>query len=100
MNRKEFDEHTTNKKKSRAFRTKYLNIINDVMASPDEVWLGQDYKDKEGEDQYLNRWLYIKYYESVAIVCTCKIQEGQLKLKSWYELHDDKVRKGLLVFHK
>ncbi len=100
MDKKSFDEHTTDTKKKRAFRTKYLDTINEVMKDPDEVWIGQDEKDKQGSDQYLNRWFYIKYYDGVAIVCVCKIQDGKLKFKSWYELHDDKVRKGLLVFRR
>lgn len=100
MDKKSFDEHTTDTKKKRAFRTKYLDTINEVMKYPDEVWIGQDEKDKQGSDQYLNRWFYIKYYDGVAIVCVCKIQDGKLKFKSWYELHDDKVRKGLLVFRR
>ena len=100
MDKKSFDEHTTDTKKKRAFRTKYLETINEVMKYPDEVWIGQDEKDKQGSDQYLNRWFYIKYYDGVAIVCVCKIQDGKLKFKSWYELHDDKVRKGLLVFRR
>ena len=100
MGKKSFDEHTTDTKKKRAFRTKYLDTISEVMKDPDEVWMGQDEKDKQGSDQYLNRWFYIKYYDGVAIVCVCKIQDGKLNFKSWYELHDDKVRKGLLVFRR
>lgn len=98
MDRKSFDEHTTDTKKKRAFRTKYLDVINEVMKYPDEVWIGQDEKDKQGSDQLLNRWFYIKYYDGIAIVCVCKIQDGKLNFKSWYELHDNKVRKGLLIF--
>ena len=98
MGRKSFDEHTTDTKKKRAFRTKYLDVINEVMKYPDEVWIGQDEKDKQGSDQLLNRWFYIKYYDGIAIVCVCKIQDGKLNFKSWYELHDNKVRKGLLIF--
>lgn len=100
MDKKSFDEHTTDTKKKRAFRTKYLDTINEVMKEPDEVWIGQDEKDKKADDNYLNRWFYIKYYDSVAIVCVCKIQDGKLNFKSWYELYDDKVRKGLLIYRK
>lgn len=100
MDRKSFDEHTTDTKKKRAFRTKYLDVIDEVMKYPDEVWIGQDEKDKQGSDQLLNRWFYIKYYDGIAIVCVCKIQDGKLNFKSWYELHDNKVRKGLLIFQR
>lgn len=100
MDRKSFDGHTTDTKKKRAFRTKYLDTISEVMKEPDEVWIGQDEKDRKADDNYLNRWFYIKYYDGVAIVCVCKIQDGKLNFKSWYELYDDKVRKGLLIYRK
>ncbi|MBF1497408.1 PBECR2 nuclease fold domain-containing protein [Prevotella pallens] len=75
-------------------------VIYEVMKAPDEVWIGQDEKDKKANDNYLNRWFYIKYYDGVAIVCVCKIQDGKFNFKSWYELYDDKVRKGLLIYKK
>ena len=58
-----------NKKKKRAARAKYLNCINDVLQHPDEVWLGKDEKDNQGNDNELTEWKYIKYYDGVAIVC-------------------------------
>lgn len=100
MDKKSFDEHTTDTKKKRAFRTKYLDTINEVMKEPDEVWLNKDPDMDQTEDNELNQWLYVKYYEGVAIVCVCKLQNQQMNFKTWYELHDDKVRKGLLIYRK
>ena len=100
MDKKSFDEHTTDTKKKRAFRTKYLDTISKVMKDPDEVWLNKDPDMNQMQDNYLNQWLYIKYYENVAIVCVCKLQNQQMNFKTWYELHDDKIRKGLLIYRK
>ena len=100
MDKKSFDEHTTDTKKKRAFRTKYLDTISKVMKDPDEVWLNKDPDMSQMQDNYLNQWLYIKYYENVAIVCVCKLQNQQMNFKTWYELHDDKIRKGLLIYRK
>ena len=100
MDKKSFDGHTTDTKKKRAFRTKYLDTISEVMKDPDEVWLSKDPDMDQTQDNYLNQWLYIKYYEGVAIVCVCKLQNQQMNFKTWYELHDDKIRKGLLIYRK
>lgn len=100
MDKKSFDGHTTDIKKKRAFRTKYLDTIDEVMKDPDEVWLSKDPDMDQTQDNYLNQWLYIKYYEGVAIVCVCKLQNQQMNFKTWYELHDDKIRKGLLIYRK
>lgn len=100
MDKKSFDEHTTDTKKKRAFRTKFLDTISEVMKEPDEVWLNKDPDMDQTQDNYLNQWLYVKYYDDGAIVCVCKLQNQQMKFKTWYELHDDKIRKGLLIYKK
>ena len=100
MTKEKFESHTSNKVKSRAFRTRYLNCIKEIMADPDEVWLGQELKDSAVNDPYLNNWLLIKYYKGVAVVCVCKLQQDKMVFKSWYELKDKKVRNGFLVRKK
>lgn len=100
MDKEKFDSHTTDKKKKRAFRSKYLNCLDEIMQEPDEVWLGADEEKRQQKDNFLNQWYYIKYYEGVALVCVCNIQNKKLNLKSWYELHDDRIRKGLLIYHR
>lgn len=100
MAKDKYDEHTQDKKKKRAARAKYLNCINDVLQHPDEVWLGKDEKDNQGNDNELTEWKYVKYYDGVAIVCVCKIQNTLLNFKSFYELRSNNIRKGLLIYRK
>ena len=71
-----------------------------IEENPDEVWLGQSYKDKQQKDYQLTEWHLIKFYKDVAIVCICKIQKSKMVFKSWYILEDTKPRTGLLVYHK
>lgn len=97
---KEFNTHSTNEVKSREKRRIYLDCIDEVMKHPDEVWLGQNFKDKQMNDYQLTQWLYIKYYNEVALVCVCKIQKGKLVFKSWHELKDTEKRKGILIYRK
>lgn len=100
MERKAFDDHTTDHRKSRQFRTQYLDCIREVMNDPDEVWIGHDFKDSQVKDFHLTQWLYIKYYGDTAIVCVCKIQGERMNFKSWYELQNPRIRTGLLVYKK
>ena len=41
MDREAFDEHTTNRRKKRAYRAGLLDNIFDIALNPDEVWLGR-----------------------------------------------------------
>lgn len=97
MEKKDYDIHTTDDKKSRGFRVKYLSCIDEVMADPDEVWLGSEYKDRENPESRLNNWILIKYYKGVAVACVCKIEKRKMVFKSWYEVRNPKIRKGILV---
>lgn len=67
------------------------------MADPDEVWLGSEYKDRENPESRLNNWILIKYYKGVAVACVCKIEKRKMVFKSWYEVRNPKIRKGILV---
>lgn len=100
MEKKDYEIHTTNNKKSRGFRTKYLSCIDEVMSDPDEVWLGNEYKDRENPESRLNNWILIKYYKGVGIACICKLEKGKMAFKSWYEVRNPKIRKGLLIKKK
>lgn len=100
MSKKDFAVHTTDDVKNRLFRVEYLNSLLEIVKDADEVWLGQEKKDKQGKDQYLNMWRYVKYYKGVALVCVYKIQGDNHSFKTWYELHDNNVRKGLLIYRK
>lgn len=101
MNRKDYDFHTSNKKKKRAFRTAYLSCIDEIMTDPDEVWLAQEDKDTQDGESRLNNWLMIKYYKSIAIACVCKIEKQSMAFKSWYDLRAPRAKRaGILVKKK
>lgn len=98
MNRADYDIHTTNKNKKREFRTGYLSCLQTILSDPDEVWLGQEYKDRDNQESLLTNYIYIKYYKDKALACSCKLENGkQMKLKTWFEVRDPKIRKGLLL---
>lgn len=98
MSRKDFDNHTTDKKKKRAFRIGYMSCIDEILTAPDEVWLAQEGKDTQGEESRLNNWIMIKYYKGIALACVCKIEKNTMCFKSWYEVKDPrKKRRGILV---
>ncbi len=100
MKKKDYDVHTTDMKKSRGFRKEFLGCINEVLGDPDEVWLSNEYKDKDNPESRLNNWISIRYYNGRAIACVCKLEGDRMAFKSWYELKDPKVRSGILVFRK
>lgn len=98
MSRADYDTHTTNRKKKREFRTGYLSCLSTILSDPDEVWLGQEYKDRDNSESQLTNYILIKYYKDKALACSCKLENGkQMKLKTWFEVRDPKIRKGLLL---
>ena len=100
MKKSDYDIHTSDIKKKRAFRKDLLGCINEVLGDPDEVWLSNEYKDRDNPESRLNNWISIKYYNGRAIACICKLEGERMVFKSWYELKDPKVRRGILVFRK
>ncbi|MEE3225326.1 MAG: PBECR2 nuclease fold domain-containing protein, partial [Bacteroidota bacterium] len=59
----------------------------------EEVWL---------TEEKLTAYTYIKYYQDVAIQIVVKMDNGSLKLISWYEIAEkesviSKARRGLLI---
>ena len=98
MSRRDFDNHTSDRKKKRAFRVGYMSCIDEVLTNPDEVWLAQEGKDTQDDESRLNNWIMIRYYKGIAIACVCKIEKNILCFKSWYEVKDPrKKRRGILV---
>lgn len=97
MNKDDFDNHTTNTVKKRAFRTEYLNNIFEVAKNPDEVWLGQDKSNKQQKDMELSNYNLIKYYKDTILAVSFKLEKSEMKLKTWYVLKDAKKRRGLLI---
>lgn len=97
MNRRDYDAHTSNARKKREFRTSYLACLDELMGDPDELWLGREYKDRDGKEMELTNYIWIKYYKGRAVACASKIENGRLTLKSWFDVRDPKIRKGLLL---
>ena len=102
MNKDDFDNHTTNTVKKRAFRTEYLNNIFEVAKNPDEVWLGQEYKDrnKQIDDYYLTNYSMIKFYRDTTLIVNCKLENNVMTFKTWYQLKDKRKRSGILIKKK
>lgn len=97
MDRKSFDEHTSDRKKKRAFRTKSLANLFDVVKNPDEVWLGRDQGNSQKTDMSLSNYNLIKYYKDTALAVSLKIEKNKMKLKTWFVLKDSGKRRGLLI---
>lgn len=92
-----FVTHSTNAVKKRGFRTEFLNAIREVAASPDEVWLARERKDRINKVKALNNYVMIKYYKDIALAVVGKLEKSKLTLKSWYVLRDKAPRRGLLI---
>ena len=97
MEKDKFDEHTSDKKKKRAYRTEYLANIFDIAQKPDEVWLGRENRNANSNDMQLSNYTMIKYYKDTSLVVSGKIEYGEFILKSWYLLRDPNKRRGLLI---
>ena len=100
MKKSDYDIHTSDIKKKRAFRKDLLGCIDEVLSDPDEVWLSNEHKDRDNPESRLNNWISIRYYNGKAIACVCKLEGDRMVFKSWYELKDPKARSGILVFRK
>ena len=102
MEKDDFDTHTTDKKKKRSHRVEFLENVFDVAQKPDEVWLGQEYKDrdKRTDDYYLSNYILIKHYKDVSIAVVGKIENDEFVWKTWYPIKDKNKRRGLLIKKK
>jgi len=92
-----FVTHSTNAVKKRGFRTEFLNAIREVAASPDEVWLARERKDRINKVKAIDNYVMIKYYKDEALAVAGKVDKSKLTLKSWYVLKDKNARRGLLI---
>lgn len=100
MGKSDYDAHTSNKRKKREFRTTFLSCIQDIMADPDELWLGQEYKDRDNKESKLTNYIWIKYYKERAVACVSKVENNRMVFKSWFEVRNPKIRSGLLLRRK
>ncbi|SMO48196.1 phage portal protein family protein [Solitalea koreensis] len=93
MNEKDYANHTTNEVKKRQYRIDYLNELETILSTPDEVWFNAERKQDS-----LNQLMYIKYYKDKPLVAVGAITpNGDFKLKTWYDLAHAEIRWGLLV---
>ena len=97
MGKKAFRVHSTDIVKKRGFRTEFLDAIREVAATPDEVWLARERKDRINKVKAIDNYIMIKYYKDEAIAVAGKVDKSKLTLKSWYVLRDKNVRRGLLI---
>ena len=103
LSEKVFKTHTTAKY---ADRVQYLELLNDIIANPDEVWinnyLGADF----------DNLVMIRYYKDNAIAAVSRVEDGKVMLKTWFKIAIQSVikdklknprwayRRGLLIKHK
>lgn len=73
-----FGNHSSNKKKNRAYRVEFLKVAEEALIAPDEVWLNT--KNKE-----FDSLCYIKFYQDKAFCVICQLENGYLSLKSWFD---------------
>ena len=97
MDREAFDEHTTNRRKKRAYRVGLLDNIFDIALNPDEVWLGRTDEDLGNNVKTLDNYVLIKHYKDQSIAVVFNAKGNEMSFKTWFPLRDKKVRSGLLV---
>ena len=97
MDREAFDEHTTNRRKNRAYRTVLLENVSNVTLHPDEVWLGRTNEDIGNGIKTLNNYVFIKHYKDQSIAVICNLKGNEMRFKTWYPVKDKKVRSGFLI---
>ena len=100
MDKKAFDEHTTNRRKNRAYRTSLLENIFDIALNPDEVWLGRTDEDLGNGIKALDNYIFIRHYKDQSIALVCNLKGNEMRFKTWYPVKDKKVRSGLLLKRK
>ena len=114
-----FEEHSTDKQKSRAFRKQLLLMAEEALRNPDEVWLqrkeGERPQKKQGNKKEkpptFNNLRFLKFYKGEVISVVCSPTAEGYTLTSWFIVQEDlrnpnlpprqqpkmKYRRGLLV---
>lgn len=75
----------------------YLSTVEEILQSPDEVWLNSALKNRQSAENTLNNWIFIKYYDDKALVCACKLEHEKMAFKTWFEAKDNTIRRGILI---
>lgn len=83
--------HTMESKPKYADRHQYLELLPEIIKSPDEVWL-------HNYGSQLNNYVYIKYYNGTAITVVTRLNNVfKLEVESWFIIEGDELRRGLLI---
>lgn len=94
-----YEEHTTNKRKHREFRTEFLKVVEEALQNPDEVWLCS-------KNKKIDNLCHLKFYQDKIFCIICEVENGYISLKSWFEIPDNPnskkdltklYRRGLLI---
>jgi len=93
---KNYLRHTSDQRKRRAHRVQLLNVLEQALMAPDEVWVNQP---------NLENINYIKYYKDSAYLVNGSINNGKMSVITWFKLEEKKAvidgyRRGLLIFKK
>lgn len=93
VNRKSIEKHLNESiKQDYANRHQYLRYIKDIITTPDEVWLNT-YGATE-----MNNYVYIKHFKNISLTVVARLEQDlSLTVKSWYNLEDELLRRGVLV---
>lgn len=81
-----FKTHTTGK--YAPTRVPLLGSIAEVLKTPDEVWLN-DYDSK-----VFNCYNYLKFYQGKVLNVVCKIDNGKIGIRSWFEVAQQPATKS------
>jgi SPP1 gp7 family putative phage head morphogenesis protein len=74
-------------------RHELINLVSEILANPDEVWLDKD--------ERLFMYRYIKMYRGEMAMVACDFKRGKTtRVYSWYDIQDDSNRKGILIKKK
>lgn len=88
--------HTTDNVDKYADRHIYLELLPEVLKTPNEVWLNSYTGNKQAGQ--MNNYTYVKYYKGFALTVVARLKDGLgMEIETWYVMQDDGLRKGLLI---
>lgn len=84
---KTFSTHTAGKYAAK--RVPLLGVIDEVLKSPDEIWLNNY------DGRSFNCYNYVKFYRGKAINVVCSIENGKMfGIKTWFEIEQQPTTKN------
>lgn len=78
-------------------RVPYIKAAAEAIKMPDEVWINGT------KAKAFNQYVFVKYYNDVAIIAIASVDKGKYVLKTWFPAHElnknikYKFRSGLLI---